>query len=143
MGAEFASGIRIWSLRTVIEVWSESAWVANMGVVGLREAVTWLGLFYWLEVRTELWGYSTEESGMCVKDLLSIKYEGIRPAPGYPTQPDHTEKRTMWDMMDAERLCGIKLTETYAMEPAASVCGLYIAHPDSKYFAVGKINKDQ
>ncbi|VDK20691.1 unnamed protein product [Anisakis simplex] len=96
-----------------------------------------------MKVRTELWGYSTEESGMCVKDLLSIKYEGIRPAPGYPTQPDHTEKRTMWNLMDAEKLCGIKLTETYAMEPAASVCGLYIAHPDSKYFAVGKINKDQ
>ncbi|VDM37770.1 unnamed protein product [Toxocara canis] len=95
-----------------------------------------------MQVRRKLWGYSTDEE-LDTADLLSIKYTGIRPAPGYPIQPDHTEKATLWRLLDAENLAGIKLTESYAMEPAASVCGLYFAHPQSQYFAVGKIDKDQ
>lgn len=77
------------------------------------------------------------------KDLHQLKYHGIRPAPGYPSQPDHTEKTTMWTLMDAEARTGITLTESLAMTPAASVSGLYFGHKDSSYFAVGKISKDQ
>ncbi|XP_033624581.1 methionine synthase-like isoform X1 [Asterias rubens] len=93
-------------------------------------------------LRKEFWGYGNEEL-LETQDLLKIKYEGIRPAPGYPSQPDHTEKKTMWDLMEVETNCGIHLTESLAMEPAASVSGLYFAHPKSSYFAVGKITKDQ
>merc|ERR1712127_891915 len=71
------------------------------------------------------------------------KYDGIRPAPGYPSQPDHTEKLTMWKLMDAEKQCGTKLTESLAMYPAASVSGLYFANPKSLYFQVGKITEEQ
>ena len=76
-------------------------------------------------------------------DLLKIKYTGIRPAPGYPVQPDHTEKLTMWRLLQVEENTGIGLSESLAMLPAASVSGLYLAHPKSHYFAVGKIQKDQ
>ena len=69
--------------------------------------------------------------------------QGIRPAPGYPSQPDHTEKKTMWDLMKVEENTSIVLTDSLAMDPPASVSGLYFAHPDSSYFAVGKIDKDQ
>ncbi|KAF1765910.1 hypothetical protein GCK72_005863 [Caenorhabditis remanei] len=93
------------------------------------------------EVRTNLWGYSTNEQ-LTETDLLSIKYEGIRPACGYPSQPDHTEKRTLWKLLEAEKN-GIILTEHLAMLPAASVSGLYFANPQSQYFAVGKIDEDQ
>jgi hypothetical protein len=93
-------------------------------------------------VRTDLWGYSSERN-MAAEDMHKIRYSGIRPAPGYPTQPDHTEKLTMWDMMEAETATGIGLTESLAMTPAASVSGLYLAHPEAKYFSVGKIQKDQ
>ena len=72
-----------------------------------------------------------------------VNYKGIRPAPGYPTQPDHTEKKTMWSLMNVENETGISLTESLAMSPAASVSGLYFSHPQSNYFSVGKINKDQ
>ena len=72
-----------------------------------------------------------------------VNYMGIRPAPGYPTQPDHTEKKTMWSLMNVENETGISLTESLAMSPAASVSGLYFSHPESNYFSVGKINKDQ
>ena len=72
-----------------------------------------------------------------------VNYKGIRPAPGYPTQPDHTEKKTMWTLMNVENETGISLTESLAMSPAASVSGLYFSHPQSNYFSVGKINKDQ
>jgi 5-methyltetrahydrofolate--homocysteine methyltransferase len=75
--------------------------------------------------------------------LIDEKYRGIRPAPGYPAQPDHTEKRTLFDLLDAERNTGIRLTESCAMHPAASVCGLYFAHPASRYFAVDRITRDQ
>lgn len=93
------------------------------------------------EVRTTLWGYSTNED-LTESDLLSIKYQGIRPACGYPSQPDHTEKRTLWKLLEAEKN-GIGLTEHLAMLPAASVSGLYFANPQSEYFAVGKIDQDQ
>ena len=79
------------------------------------------------------------------RDVLEAGFsmQGIRPAPGYPSQPDHTEKLTMWKLMDVERHTGITLTDSLAMDPPASVCGLYFAHPQSAYFAVGKINRDQ
>lgn len=94
------------------------------------------------QVRTDFWGYARTES-MDASDLIKIKYEGIRPAPGYPSQPDHLEKETMWKLMDAANETGISLTESLAMNPAASVSGLYFAHPKSFYFATGKISKDQ
>lgn len=77
------------------------------------------------------------------EDLLKVKYTGIRPAPGYPVQPDHTEKLTMWRLMEIKEKTGVELSESLAMLPAASVSGLYFAHPKSHYFAVGKIQKDQ
>merc|ERR1712238_221502 len=76
-------------------------------------------------------------------DYNKIIYDGIRPAPGYPSQPDHTEKRTMWDVLKATELAGIELSESYSMMPAASVSALVFAHPDSSYFAVGQVGKDQ
>ncbi|XP_065059051.1 methionine synthase-like isoform X2 [Rhopilema esculentum] len=93
-------------------------------------------------VRKELWGYCSEER-LDSKDLHRIKYQGIRPAPGYPSQPDHLEKSTMWSLMEIEHNTGIELTESLAMKPAASVSGLYFAHPKSHYFSTGKICKDQ
>lgn len=94
------------------------------------------------KVRKEYWGYAPDEN-LSNEDLIKENYEGIRPAPGYPAQPDHTEKITLFKMLNAENETGISLTENLAMYPAASVCGLYIAHPGAKYFNVGKINKDQ
>ncbi|XP_076359039.1 methionine synthase-like [Tachypleus tridentatus] len=93
-------------------------------------------------VRKEFWGYCSEEH-LDSQELHKIKYQGIRPAPGYPTQPDHTEKLTMWKLMDVEKEAGIKLTESLAMHPAASVSGLYFSHPRAAYFATGKLAKDQ
>ena len=93
-------------------------------------------------VRRETWGYCQEEA-LQVDDLLKVKYQGIRPAPGYPSQPDHTEKATMWELMGVEEAVGMKLTESMAMLPAASVSGLYFAGPQAQYFAVGKITQDQ
>jgi 5-methyltetrahydrofolate--homocysteine methyltransferase len=90
----------------------------------------------------EQWGYGKREQ-LTNEDLIRERYRGIRPAPGYPACPDHTEKRTLFDLLDAERQTGITLTESYAMLPAAAVSGWYFAHPDAKYFAVGKIGKDQ
>ena len=97
----------------------------------------------WLhrEVR-KAWGYGKEET-LSAEDLIRECYRGIRPAPGYPACPDHTEKRILFDLLEAERHTGIHLTETFAMVPAASVSGLYFAHPQAKYFAVGKIDHDQ
>ena len=94
------------------------------------------------KIRKEYWGYAEEEK-LSNEDLIKEKYAGIRPAPGYPAQPDHTEKQTIFSLLDVEKNIGIKLTESLAMYPAASVCGLYFSHPDSKYFNVGKIEKDQ
>ncbi len=92
--------------------------------------------------RREFWGYSPEEH-LDSKALIGEQYQGIRPAPGYPACPDHTEKRVLWQMLDAERHTGISLTESFAMHPAASVSGWYFAHPAAKYFAVGPIGPDQ
>jgi 5-methyltetrahydrofolate--homocysteine methyltransferase len=93
-------------------------------------------------VRKKYWGYSPEEE-FINDDLIKEKYQGIRPAPGYPAQPDHTEKTIIFDLLDVERNTSIRLTENLAMYPAASVSGLYFAHPEAKYFNVGKIEKDQ
>ncbi len=93
-------------------------------------------------VRTEFWGYAKDEK-IANEDLIAEKYQGIRPAPGYPAQPDHTEKATLWKLMDVADKAGIVLTESFAMWPAASVSGLYFAHPDSHYFGVGKVERDQ
>ncbi len=93
-------------------------------------------------VRKELWGYSGAET-FTKEDLIAEKYRGIRPAPGYPAQPDHTEKATLWELMDVKENAGIALTESYAMWPGASVSGLYLSHPDSHYFGVGKVERDQ
>ena len=90
----------------------------------------------------ETWGYGCGEN-LSVEDLLRERYRGIRPAPGYPAFPDHTEKRTLFDLLRAEENTGIQLTENFAMWPAASICGLYFSHPEAKYFAVGKIDRDQ
>jgi len=98
----------------------------------------------WLHehVRKELWGYAVNES-MSNDDLVHEHYQGIRPAPGYPACPDHTEKPTLFALLDAERAIGVRLTENYAMYPASSVSGWYFAHPDAAYFAVNKIMRDQ
>jgi 5-methyltetrahydrofolate--homocysteine methyltransferase len=93
-------------------------------------------------VRRELWAYASDEA-LSNADLIGEKYRGIRPAPGYPAQPDHTEKATLFSLLDAERAIGVKLTESYAMWPGASVSGLYFSHPQSHYFGVGKIERDQ
>jgi 5-methyltetrahydrofolate--homocysteine methyltransferase len=92
-------------------------------------------------VRDE-WGYGKLEK-LATQDLIAEKYRGIRPAAGYPACPDHTEKAILWDLLDVEQHTGIKLTESFAMYPGSSVSGLYFAHPESKYFAVGKLGKDQ
>jgi 5-methyltetrahydrofolate--homocysteine methyltransferase len=93
-------------------------------------------------VRRELWGYAAAET-FSKEDLIAEKYRGIRPAPGYPAQPDHTEKATLWELMDVKEATGIALTESYAMWPGSSISGLYFSHPDSHYFGVGKIERDQ
>jgi 5-methyltetrahydrofolate--homocysteine methyltransferase len=94
------------------------------------------------QVRRELWGYAANEA-LTNDDMIAEKYRGIRPAPGYPSQPDHTEKRTLFDLLDATGRAGIELTSSFAMNPPASVSGLYFSHPDAIYFAVGRIEKDQ
>jgi 5-methyltetrahydrofolate--homocysteine methyltransferase len=94
------------------------------------------------KVRKEIWGYCPDEN-FSVEELIAEKYRGIRPASGYPACPDHTEKKLLFDLLAVEDSTGIYLTESFAMYPAASVCGLYFAHPESKYFGLGKIQKDQ
>ncbi len=95
-----------------------------------------------MRVRREFWGYASDES-LSNEDLIAEQYHGIRPAPGYPAQPDHTEKRTLFDLLGAEEKAGIKLTESFAMWPGSAVSGLYFSHPESYYFGVGKIERDQ
>ncbi|HEU5445018.1 MAG TPA: methionine synthase, partial [Pseudolabrys sp.] len=92
-------------------------------------------------VRKEFWGYAADET-LSNEQLIAEKYRGIRPAPGYPAQPDHTEKGTLFNLLKSERI-GVKLTESFAMWPGAAVCGLYFSHPQSAYFGVGKIERDQ
>jgi 5-methyltetrahydrofolate--homocysteine methyltransferase len=94
------------------------------------------------EIRIDLWGYAKGET-LDECDLLKIKYDGIRPAPGYPSQPDHTEKSTMWDLVKVSEKAGIELSDSLSMMPASSVSALVFAHPQSEYFAVGHIGKDQ
>jgi 5-methyltetrahydrofolate--homocysteine methyltransferase len=95
-----------------------------------------------LRVRRELWGYSPEER-LTNDQLIAEQYRGIRPAPGYPACPDHTEKGTLWQMLDVERAIDLRITESFAMYPTAAVSGWYFAHPEAKYFAVGPIDLDQ
>ena len=90
----------------------------------------------------DLWGYGKDEK-LSSEDLTNEKYRGIRPAPGYPSCPDHTEKKILWDLLDAEKHTGVSLTESFAMTPPSSVSGFYMAHPESRYFFLGKILKDQ
>lgn len=105
----------------------------------LAEAFTeWLHL----KVRKEYWAYAAAEN-LNTHELLKEAFVGIRPAPGYPSQPDHTEKITLFDLLQVEETTGIKLTDSLAMVPTAAVCGIYIAHPDAKYFALGRIKQDQ
>jgi 5-methyltetrahydrofolate--homocysteine methyltransferase len=92
-------------------------------------------------VRTDIWGYAVGES-LTQEEMITEKYQGIRPAPGYPACPDHSPKSAMFDLLQCEEI-GMGLTESLAMTPAASVCGFYIAHPDAAYFNVGKIGEDQ
>jgi 5-methyltetrahydrofolate--homocysteine methyltransferase len=93
-------------------------------------------------VRKQYWGYAPTEA-LSNESLIKEAYQGIRPAPGYPACPDHTEKYKLFDLLGGEAATGIHLTESLAMYPASSVCGWYFAHPDSKYFGVGRIESDQ
>ncbi len=92
--------------------------------------------------RRELWGYAADEA-LTNEQLIKEEYQGIRPAPGYPACPDHSEKRKLWQLLDVEASIGLTLTESFAMYPTAAVSGFYFAHPDARYFAVGKIGRDQ
>jgi 5-methyltetrahydrofolate--homocysteine methyltransferase len=93
-------------------------------------------------VRREFWGYAPSEK-LSAAAMIAEEYRGVRPAPGYPAQPDHTEKGTIFRLLDAEAKAGIKLTESFAMWPGSAVSGLYFAHPESHYFGVGKVERDQ
>jgi 5-methyltetrahydrofolate--homocysteine methyltransferase len=94
------------------------------------------------KVRTDYWGYAPEEK-LQNRELIKEAYRGIRPAPGYPAQPEHSEKATLFQLLDATDKIGVRLTESYAMWPGSSVSGFYYAHPESRYFGVGKIERDQ
>jgi 5-methyltetrahydrofolate--homocysteine methyltransferase len=93
-------------------------------------------------VRTEFWGYAPDEK-LTNDELIEEKYRGIRPAPGYPAQPDHTEKGILFKLLDAQKQIGVEITESFAMWPGASVSGFYYSHPESAYFGVGRIDRDQ
>jgi 5-methyltetrahydrofolate--homocysteine methyltransferase len=93
-------------------------------------------------VRKEFWGYAAAEN-LDNEALVNEAYQGIRPAPGYPACPEHTEKRTLWQLLDPEKNAGIQLTDSCAMYPTAAVSGWYFSHPASKYFGLGQIGKDQ
>ena len=95
-----------------------------------------------LKVRKEYWGYASDEK-LSNKELINETYKGIRPAPGYPACPDHLEKKTLWDLLKVEEEIGVTLTESLAMWPAAAVSGYYFAHPEARYFGLGKIKEDQ
>ena len=97
---------------------------------------------YLHKVVRDLWGFGKNEN-LSSEDIIREQYRGIRPAPGYPASPDHTEKRILWDLLQAEKNVGMQLTQSFAMNPPGSVSGLYFAHPEAKYFRVGKIRRDQ
>jgi 5-methyltetrahydrofolate--homocysteine methyltransferase len=105
-----------------------------------RLAEAFAELMHW-RVRTDLWGYVTNEQ-LTPDDLIDEKYQGIRPAPGYPACPQHDVKQAMFDVLKADEI-GMSLTESLAMNPASSVSGFYLAHPNAQYFNVGKIGMDQ
>jgi 5-methyltetrahydrofolate--homocysteine methyltransferase len=105
----------------------------------LAEALT---EFLHERVRRELWAYAPDEE-FANQDLIAEAYRGIRPAPGYPACPDHTEKGTLWKLLDVDKRIGLRLTESYAMVPTAAVSGFYFSHPESRYFSVGQISRDQ
>ena len=94
------------------------------------------------KVRTDLWGYSSDEK-LSNEELIAESYRGIRPAPGYPACPDHTEKRTLFELLKVQENIEVSLTESCAMYPASSVSGFYFSHSQSRYFRVGKIQQDQ
>ncbi|MFN9971744.1 MAG: vitamin B12 dependent-methionine synthase activation domain-containing protein, partial [Phycisphaerae bacterium] len=98
----------------------------------------------WLHrrIRQNYWGYAPDEQ-LTADELIREDYQGIRPAPGYPACPDHLEKYTIWQLLDVANRTGIRLTESLAMFPAASVSGYYFAHPEARYFGLGKIDEDQ
>jgi 5-methyltetrahydrofolate--homocysteine methyltransferase len=98
--------------------------------------------FLHAKIRKEKWGYASDEA-FTNEALIQEKYQGIRPAPGYPACPDHSQKRILFELLDSHRKIGVSLTESMAMFPAASVSGWYFAHPQSTYFGVGKIARDQ
>jgi len=93
-------------------------------------------------VRKEFWGYAPDEN-LANEQLIAEQYRGIRPAPGYPACPDHTEKQALWELIEPNRNAGIEITDSYAMMPASSVSGWYFSHPKSQYFGTGKIQRDQ
>jgi 5-methyltetrahydrofolate--homocysteine methyltransferase len=93
-------------------------------------------------VRTEFWGYAGEEA-LTNEQLVNEEYRGIRPAPGYPACPEHSEKGPLFDLLNAQANIGVSLTESYAMLPMASVSGFYFSHPEARYFAVAKLDRDQ
>ena len=93
-------------------------------------------------VRTEFWGYAADEA-LSNEELINEAYQGIRPAPGYPACPEHSEKGPLFDLLNVPEKIGVTITESFAMLPLASVSGFYLSHPDSRYFAVAKIDRDQ
>jgi 5-methyltetrahydrofolate--homocysteine methyltransferase len=93
-------------------------------------------------VRREFWGYASDEK-LTNDQLIAEEYRGIRPAPGYPSCPDHTEKAALWKLLDPTRNAGIEITESYAMYPAAAVSGWYFAHPEARYINIGRVDRDQ
>ncbi|MCS6902246.1 MAG: vitamin B12 dependent-methionine synthase activation domain-containing protein, partial [Myxococcales bacterium] len=97
---------------------------------------------YLHKVVRDVWGYGSSED-LSMEDILAEKYRGIRPAAGYPACPDHTEKGILWSLLEVEKRTGIQLTDSFAMWPGASVSGLYFAHPEARYFSLGKIGRDQ
>jgi 5-methyltetrahydrofolate--homocysteine methyltransferase len=94
------------------------------------------------KVRREIWGYAPDEQ-LTLEEMLSEGYQGIRPAPGYPACPEHSEKEILFELLNAEKHTGVKLTENFAMTPPAAVSGFYFAHPDAQYFNIGKVGADQ
>ena len=111
-------------------------------ILGIFLGAAVAALFMHERVRKELWGYAADEH-LSNAELIGEKYRGIRPAPGYPAQPEHSEKATLFKLLDAEHKIGVQLTESFAMWPGSSVSGFYYSHPESRYFGVGKIERDQ
>lgn len=135
-----STGTKVEALATAFEAENDDYRAIMVKALADRFAEACAEYMHYL-VRTDLWGYSDEE--LSNDDLIKEKYEGIRPAPGYPACPDHTEKATIFELLDATHRIGVSLTESFAMAPAASVSGLYFAHPESRYFGVRAVGDDQ